>query len=160
MDLSQDDPFFNIDGEHEASWAKRRSGIVRLCGSCPVRTDCLTDAFNTNDRHAYRANTTPEQRRARQGRSAVRADPRTPDGHDPEVADQLASGVRIDGASQVDVAHAAVKLLGTGLDAEKVGRRLGISGDRVRGYRRNVRDGKPPISLGYLRVQGWLAGGR
>lgn len=49
--------FFNLHNVDNAATAKR------LCGACPVRTECLNAAVAVRDFHGYRAGMTGEERR-------------------------------------------------------------------------------------------------
>ena len=46
-------------GRRPADWTDAR----KVCASCPVRAQCLADAIESRDRHAFLGGLTPEERR-------------------------------------------------------------------------------------------------
>lgn len=116
------------------------------CWSCPVEAACLAKALSwpAKDQHGVVGGMTAGQR------IATLLDPKrrpaqttaTEAEVDPLTVEHLIAGVIVPGASLLDVAHAAVRLHDTGMDANK----LGVKADQVLHWTYRRRDGKPLVA--------------
>lgn len=123
---------------------------LEYCWACPVVSECLAEALTwpAKDQHGVIGGMTAGQRRAvllrpqRRGTQAVATLPDV----DPLTVEHLVAGVTVPGASLLDVAHAAVRLYDSGMDATQVANQLGCKTDQVLHWTYRRRDGKPLVA--------------
>lgn len=58
-------------GWHASRNTAHLAGLRTICRACPVRDQCLEDAIDTFDRHAFRGGMTPPERRRHARKAAA-----------------------------------------------------------------------------------------
>lgn len=132
--------------DHERGAETRFNRAKQLyCQKCPVRAECLEEAFRNGDRYALMGGMTPDERDATRRQSTQY--PKSDVVHDDTVVAALVSGETVPGATRIDIAHACVQLwrLG-GISRAALCRRFGVTEGSVRIWIRRADRGEPPIS--------------
>lgn len=151
--LGEDAELFFPDDEIKGAERMRQIKAAKaVCTRCSVLDKCRAWALGSVQRYGVWG-ATSQSERERIWREHDNDVTRNEEASDESVIQLLVSGAPVPGASRIDVAHAAVRLVALGQSKSSAGRRLGVDSSQVRVWVKRSERGESLINLAWLERQ-------
>lgn len=143
--------FFPHDELRGVARTRQIDAAKTVCNRCPVIDQCRAWALGSGQRYGiWGAMSQSERERYWRRNGGVTEYDETPD---EDTIRRLVAGEKLPGASRIDVAHAAVRLIDEGWTFRAAGRELGVDGATIRQWAHRAWADEPLINPAWLERQ-------